>query len=150
MTDWEIRFMDLARHIASWSKDRSKKVGAVIVDDDKRVISMGYNGFPQHFDDNIEERHQKPLKLFYMVHAEANALYSANRAGIKTKGTTIYVTFPPCSECAKGIIQSGIKRVVCCPINSDKSSWIKTTKEAKKMLEEAGVEINYIPEIITT
>jgi len=144
MADWDKRFIELARHVAAWSKDRSKKVGSVIVDDDKRVISMGYNGFPQHCNDDIEERHQKPLKLFYVVHAEANALYSANRSGVKTKGTTIYITFPPCSECAKGIIQSGIKRVVCCPINSDKSSWVETTTVGKKMLEEAGIEIKYI------
>ena len=144
MADWDKRFIELSRHISTWSKDRSKKVGSVIVDDDKRVISMGYNGFPQHCDDDIEERHQKPLKLFYVVHAEANALYSANRSGVKTKGTTIYVTFPPCSECAKGIIQSGIRRVVCCPINSDKSSWVETTTVAQKMLEEAGIEVKYI------
>lgn len=143
MADWDKRFIELSRHISTWSKDRSKKVGSVIVDDDKRVISMGYNGFPQFCDDDVEERHKKPLKLFYVVHAEANALYSANRSGVKTKGTTIYITFPPCSECAKGIIQSGIRRVVCCPINSDKSSWVETTDVARKMLEEAGIEITY-------
>ena len=144
MADWDKRFIDLAHHIASWSKDRSKKVGSVIVDDDRRVVSMGYNGFPQNINDDIEERHQKPLKLFYVVHAEANALSSANRSGVQTKGTTIYITFPPCSECAKLIIQNGIKRVVCCPINSDKSSWVETTSVAKDMLDEAGVKIDYI------
>ena len=144
MTDWDIRFLNLAKFISTWSKDRSKKVGSVIVDDDRRVISMGYNGLAAGINDEVEERHHKPLKLFYVVHAEANALYSANRSGIKTKGTTIYITFPPCSECAKGIIQSGIKKVVCNPINSDKSSWVETTDIARKMLEEAGVEIKYM------
>lgn len=143
MTDWNKRFIDLANYIALWSKDRSKKVGSVIVDDDRRVISMGYNGFPQNINDDIEERHQKPLKLFYVVHAEANAISSANRSGAKTKGATIYITFPPCSECAKLIIQNGIKRVICREMESDKSSWLETTTIARQMLEEAGVEFIY-------
>ena len=140
MADWDKRFIELAKHIATWSKDRNKKVGSVIVDDDKRVISLGYNGFAADVNDEIEERHQKPLKLFYVVHAEANALYSANRLGVKTKDATIYITFPPCSACALGIIQSGIKRVVCYPINSNKSSWVETTTIAQQMLAEAGIE----------
>lgn len=144
MANWDKRFIGLAHHISKWSKDRKKIVGAIIVDEDQRVISMGYNGFVSGINDDIEERHIKPLKLSYVVHAEANALYSASRSGIKTKGATIYVTFPPCSECAKGIIQSGIKRVVCNSINSTDSSWLQTAAIAKEMFEEAGIEIKYV------
>lgn len=144
MADWDKRFIDLAYHIASWSKDRSKKVGSVIVDNSRRVISLGYNGFPQNINDDIEERHKKPLKLHYTVHAEANAICTANRSGVKLEGSTIFITFPPCSECAKLIIQNGIKRVVCHPINSDKSSWVETTSIGKDLLDEAGVEIKYL------
>lgn len=143
MTNWDKRFMDMAKHVASWSKDRKKKVGAVIVDEDNRVISMGYNGFVSGAKDEIEERHIKPLKLFYVVHAEVNALCSANRSGIKTKNATIFVTFHVCSECAKSIIQSGIKRVVCYEVDFEKDSWGQTSKIAKEMFEEVGIELIY-------
>lgn len=144
MANWDKRFIDLASHVSTWSKDRSKKVGSVIVDEDNRVISMGYNGFVSNINDDIEERHVKPLKLSFVVHAELNALCSASRSGIKTKGATIYITFPPCSECAKAIIQSGIIRVVCYPINSTNSSWEQTTSIAKTMFCEAGIVMEVI------
>ena len=144
MADWDKRFMELAEFTSGWSKDRKKKVGAVIVDEDKRVISMGYNGFVSGADDNIEERHVKPLKLSYVVHAEMNSICSAARSGIKTKGCTLYCTFHPCSECCKAIIQSGIKRVVCYELDFEKDSWAQTAKIAKEMFCESGVTLVYL------
>jgi dCMP deaminase len=146
MADWDKRFMDLANHIASWSKDRSRKVGSVIVNNDKRVISEGYNGFAANINDDVEERHQKPMKYFYVVHAEANAIYMAAKSGISTKGCVMYVNFHPCSECAKAIIQSGIKKVVTFqPIITD-SKWKETAEISKNMLKEAGVDVVYLEE----
>ena len=60
--DWKERFIELAKHVAGWSKDKSTGVGAIIVDDDKRVVSMGYNGFPAGCDDEVESRHERPAK----------------------------------------------------------------------------------------
>lgn len=143
MANWDKRFIDLSHYISSYSKDRNKVVGAVIVNEDSRVISTGYNGIAQGLNDDIEERHQKPLKLSYFVHAEANAIYSAARSGIKTKGSTMYATFHPCANCANAIIQSGIIKVVCYEPDWN-SSWAETAKLAKSMFEEAGVKLVYI------
>lgn len=143
MADWDKRFIDLAHYISKYSKDRNKIVGAVIVNNDSRVISTGYNGIAQGVNDDVEERHIKPLKLSYFVHAEANAIYSAARSGIQTKGCTMYATFHPCASCANAIIQSGIKSVVCYEPDWN-SSWAETAKIAKSMFDEAGIEVKYI------
>ena len=142
MADWDKRFIDLAHKTASYSKDRNKVVGAVIVNDDKRVLSSGYNGMAQGINDDVEERHQKPLKLSYFVHAETNAVCSAARTGVAIKGCTMYVTFHPCAACANVIIQTGIKRVVCYEPDWA-SSWADTAKLAKSLFDEAGVEVKY-------
>lgn len=128
--------MGLAHHIASWSKDRSRKVGAVIVDG-KRILSVGYNGPPEGVNDDVEDRHIKPKKLMYVVHAEANALYFCSA----TKGATMYVTLFPCAGCAQAIIQRGIKRVICNTPDWNDKSWGESFQASKEMMEEAGVEI---------
>jgi len=143
-TDWDKRFMDLAEHVSKWSKDRRKKVGSVIVDDDRRVISMGFNGFASKINDDVEERHVKPLKNFYVEHAERNSIYSAAKSGIALKGTTIYINWFACSECCRAIIQSGIKRVVCIKPDFEDDSWGEAFKVSKSMFEEAGVEVAYL------
>jgi dCMP deaminase len=144
MADWDKKFMALAHHFAKWSKDPKKKVGAVIVNDDHRMISMGYNDLPQKCQHDIPARHIKPAKLFYYVHAEANAIYSAARSGIKTQDCTMYVTFHPCSTCCHGIIQSGIKRIVCYPVDFENDSWGPTCKVAKELFDETGIEVVYL------
>jgi dCMP deaminase len=106
---WNKRFMDLAAHVAGWSKDPSKQVGAVIVNSNKHVLSMGYNGFPRGVDDNPGCYSNKPLKRLWISHAERNAL---DNAPTSVEGATLYSTLFPCNECAKGIIQRGIARVV--------------------------------------
>ncbi len=149
MTDWNKRFMELACHVASWSKDRKRHVGAVIVDEDRRVISVGYNGIPQGCDDNKEERHLKPNKLMYFEHAERNSLYSAAKSGIRTKGCAMYVNWFPCSDCCRGIIQSGIKKLVCKEPNFNDDSWGLSFKASREMLEESGVEIVFVYDNLT-
>ena len=109
MTDWNRRFMDLAEHVASWSKDPSTKVGAVIVNDTKQVLSMGYNGFPRGIHDCAERYSDRTTKLKFVAHAERNAL---DNAFINVEGATLYSTLYPCNDCAKGIIQRGIRCVV--------------------------------------
>lgn len=143
MANWDKRFIDLAHNIADWSKDRKKKVGALIVDEDRRIISTGYNGMAKGINDDVEERHEKPLKLSYFVHAEANAIYAAAKSGIRTKGCAMYATFHPCSECAKAIIQSGITHVVCYEPDWN-SSWADTARIARDMFKEAKIVVKYI------
>lgn len=142
---WDLRFMVLADHIAQWSKDRSSKVGAVIVKD-KNPISMGYNGFPRGCDDDAEERHERPEKYSWVLHAEENSIVNAARHGQKTSGADMYVNWFPCSRCAGQIVNAGIKRVFCNkePDWTKDDNWTKDHIIAKKKLDEANVEIIYM------
>lgn len=137
--DWNDYFMGLAHLSAMRSKDPSTQVGAVIVDERKRVVSIGYNGMPYGCDDDefAWEREGQFLdtKYPYVVHAELNAILNAPRPVI---GCTIYVSLFPCNECAKAIIQSGIKRIV---YEDDKYADTDATKASKRMLLSAGVEL---------
>jgi dCMP deaminase len=144
-TNWNKRFMDLAAHIAAWSKDPTK-VGAVIVDNERRVLSMGYNGFPSGCNDDILERHERPAKYMYTEHAERNAIYNAGKAGVKLKGSALYCTMFPCADCARAIIQSGISTVTVKKPDLANPVWSKHFEVAYEMMEEAGVKVNIYSE----
>ena len=144
---WDTRFMKLAREIAGWSKDPSSKIGAVIVDDDRRILSTGYNGFPRGIEDTEERLHNKEEKYPRIVHAEANALLSALYSGVSVKGATLYVWgLPVCADCTKLVIQSGIKRVVITyPENASEKWRMQWNEMSKPMIKETGViSITYI------
>lgn len=136
---WDEYFMGLAHLSAKRSKDPNTQVGAAIVDENHRVVSVGYNGFPHGCSDDEYpwEREGTGLraKYFYVVHAELNAILNAPRS---VQGCTIYVSLFPCNECAKAIIQSGIKRIV---YESDKYADTEATIASKRMLTSAGVEL---------
>lgn len=133
---WDDRFLELATVISSWSKDPSTQVGAVIVDDDNRVISIGYNGFPKGIKDD-HRLSNRDLKYEMVVHAEANALLFANAP---VKGCTIYTwPFQPCSRCASLIIQAGIRRVVS--VENKDQKWCGNFQLAHDMLTEARVVV---------
>lgn len=130
---WDNRFMQLAKEIASWSKDPSTQVGAVIVDDKKRIVGIGYNGFPRGVVDDSARYVDKPIKHSMVVHAEANAILNAVKS-VKDCNIYIWPLFT-CDECAKLIIQSGIKRVIS---TNDRYS---PDKAASIMYKEAGIEL---------
>lgn len=136
------RFLEIAEHIAQWSKDPRTKVGAVLVGNKDQIISQGYNGFPRKIEDTEERLHDRALKHKYVIHAEMNAIYNAIFNGASTEGTTIYISgLPCCHECAKGIIQTGISKVVMdsSPENSPEP-WDESGKLALELFREAGVE----------
>jgi len=135
---WDKNFLELAKTVSTFSKDPSTKVGAVIVDNDNRVISIGYNGFPKGIrDDNRLDN--RDLKYDMVVHAEANALLFANAP---VKGCTIYTwPFQPCSRCASLIIQAGIQRVVS--IENEETRWVSNFQLAHDMLTEARIKIDH-------
>ncbi|NBX50428.1 CMP deaminase [bacterium] len=141
MTDWDQRFMDLAKHVAGWSKDPSTKVGAVIVNEKKQVLSMGYNGFPRGVNDDLQRYSDRPTKLKFVAHAERNAL---DNAYVDVDGATLYSTLYPCSECAKGIIQRGIKKVVTSREWYEHQSKIFSFDVSETMFKEANVEIELV------
>tara|TARA_Y100000817_G_scaffold284293_1_gene250774 strand:- start:753 stop:1190 length:438 start_codon:yes stop_codon:yes gene_type:complete len=131
---WNMRFLEMAKMVGSWSKDPSTQVGAVIVDDDRRVISLGYNGFPKGVADNqrLDDRKEKYKMI---VHAERNALLFANTS---VKDATIFTyPFMPCPICTGMIIQSGIRRVVS--LQTDNPRWQEDFEISRKMLDEAEV-----------
>lgn len=133
MSKWSERFMALAEHVAEWSKDPNTKVGAVIVDDKKRVVSIGYNGFPRGVHDDDDRYKNREIKHLFVAHAERNAIDNAPHS---VEGCTMYVPLLPCNECAKSIIQSGIKKVVTYkPTREDRFNWNIT----RIMFSEAGV-----------
>lgn len=128
MTDWDQRFLELAKHVSTWSKD-STQVGAVIARG-KFVVSLGFNGFPSRLKDN-DRLIIRDEKLKIILHAELNAVLSAKQ---NLSGCSIYVwPFPPCTQCASAIIQSGISRVVTIPSNR--------FNESLALFEEAGIEV---------
>ena len=125
------------------SKDRSTRVGAVVLDDDFNVRISGYNGMPRGIDDNVEARHQRPLKYKWMAHAEENCVAQAARVGISLKGCTLLVTsLFPCTTCSRLIIQSGIVRVLA-PLTPDNARWDEDAEVALEMLSEAKIELHY-------
>jgi dCMP deaminase len=134
-TDWTNRFISLAKHIATWSKDPSTQVGAVITDG-KRVVSVGYNGPPINTMDKPMTREEKLLRT---VHAEENAVLFANRS---VAGCAIYVTHPPCAHCTSILIQSGINRIYFdCPPTDFMMRWADNLSMSNLMCAEAGVEL---------
>lgn len=135
---WKRRFLDLAAHVAEWSKDPSTKVGAVIVSYDRIVLGLGYNGFARGVDDSPERYDERSVKYKLVVHAEANAI--VNSRGRIPSDATLFATKFPCSECAKLIIQSGIGTVVCPPPSAD-GVWAEDAAFSKQMFSEAHVQV---------
>jgi dCMP deaminase len=145
-TKWDKRFMKLAREISTWSKDPSSQIGAVIVNEDRHILATGYNGFPKGIADTEERLNNREEKYPRIVHAETNCLMNALYSGVSVRDATMYVYgLPVCPECAKLIIQSGIKRVVVSPdpyvfITNWTEKW---NNLSKPMFDEVGVSITY-------
>ena len=136
---WDEYFMGLAHLSAKRSKDPSTQVGAVIVNEEKRIVGIGYNGLPYGCEDDIfpwtREGEWVDTKYPYVVHAELNAILNSIQ---KLKDCTLYVSLFPCNECAKAIIQSGIRKIV---YECDKYANEDNVIASKRMLQAAGVEL---------
>lgn len=145
---WNKRWMSLANLISTWSKDRSRQTAAVIVDDRNILLSIGWNGFPRNIDDNIDKRHERPIKYKWTEHAERNAIYNAAAKGIALLNSTMHLAWYPCSDCARAIIQSGIKKLVCVEPNWNDPKWKEDFNVANEMLNEACICIEYNPEFL--
>lgn len=137
---WTKRYLQLAREVASWSKDPSRKIGAVAVGSKGQILSQGYNGFPRGISDDETRLNDRETKYKYVVHAEMNVIYNATFSGVSLDGASLYVYgLPVCSECAKGIIQVGIKDVHIFIDQDIHVSWLESWDRTKSMFEEAGV-----------
>jgi dCMP deaminase len=144
--EWTEYFLNIAEQVKQKSKDQSTQIGAVIVGEDKEVLSTGYNSFPRGLDDSLPERQERPEKYFWMEHAERNAIYNAARIGVSLKNSTIYLTSGlPCMDCARGIVNSGIKTVYCKQIctTKNKDKWDESQKKSLELLGECDVDVIY-------
>lgn len=135
---WDVRFLRLAHEVAKWSKDPSTKVGCILVKD-KKVISMGYNGFPAGISDDLSRLEDRSTKYEMTVHAEVNAVTNAALHGLSTAGSTAYVTFSPCSRCAAVLVNAGISTVVISAHSIIPDRWLDNFRLAAELLNEAGV-----------
>jgi dCMP deaminase len=144
--NWTQYFLNIAENVKIKSKDQSTQIGAVIVGEDNEVLSTGYNSFPRGLDDTKPERQERPEKYFWFEHAERNAIYNAARVGTPLKGSSIYITSGvPCMDCARGIVNAGIKKVFCKTIctTTNKEKWEESQKKSVELLNECGVEVIY-------
>lgn len=149
---WDRRFLELAKHVSTWSRDPSTQVGAVLVNDLKQVVGMGYNGFARGVEDSEERYNVREVKYQFVVHAEVNAIL---QAGHEARGSTLYVypsfMLPPiCADCAKAAIQAGIAGIVgYTPDESDPrvQRWADSISVAGEMWNEVGLPIRAYEEV---
>lgn len=140
---WDRRFMALCNHISEWTEDRDFSVGAVIVGDNLEIRATGYNGLPRGVkaDDDARFDRASGEKFFWFEHAERNAIYNAARAGTAIADCTIYVNRFPCADCARAIIQSGIKSVIAPPKPINDGALDHSFDVSEVLLREAGVNV---------
>jgi dCMP deaminase len=145
LSKWDERYIDIAKRIADWSKDPSRKIGAVAVGDKGQILSQGYNGFPRGILDSSERYNNRERKYQLVVHAEMNVIFNATFNGVSLDGASLYVYgLPVCSECAKGIIQVGVKRIVILTDDIVPDIWTNSFKITSEMLSEAGVKWQWV------
>lgn len=149
--DKAIKFYKLAKCMADiFSKDDSTKVGAILLRSNTlEILTMGYNGMPRGINENITARWQRPLKYKLVEHAERNAIYNGARSGTSLQGSICVVTLFPCSDCARGLIQSGVKMIVSLNLNDIGDTerlkrWKTEWDESLWMLKEAGINILFL------
>lgn len=148
--NWVNYYKQLANTVKLKSKDKYTQIGAVIVGEDGEIVSTGYNSFPRGLDDGIDERQERPEKYYWFEHAERNAIYNAARIGVSTKGTTMYLSCGlPCADCARGIINAGVRRIFCERVDVTKGElWKESQERSWDMFLETGVDVcfydNYI------
>lgn len=141
---WDQRFLKLAEEVASWSKDPSRKIGAVAIGAKGQVLAQGYNGFPRGIADTEERYNDRERKYELVVHAEMNVIYNATYSGVSLDGATLYVTgLPVCSECAKGIVQVGIKRVIMREMEIP-DTWQDSWRKTQEMFDEASIQFKFV------
>ncbi len=136
---WDQRCIDLALHISNWSKDPSTKVGCVVVGADREIRSTGFNGFPRGIEDSLERLEDREMKYPLICHAEENAIMHAARIGISLKDCVAYVTWPPCTRCARSLIQAGVVEVVFPKDIEIPERWVEDFDRSLSMMKEAGV-----------
>ena len=143
--EWDQRFLQMAQLVSKWSHDPSSQIGAVFVDDRRRVLSSGYNGLPRGIENTEERWNNRTTKYKYIVHAEANAIYNATWNGVSLDGSTLYVYgLPVCSQCARASIQVGAKRIVVADVGVVAQRWYDEWAHSCEMFSECGLDVQEV------
>ena len=133
-----------AERWSNLSKDTTK-VGVLIVNDSDKILSTGFNGMPFGADNSIKSRYDKNKKGYYLEHAERMAIFNCAKRGISTNNATIYCTYYPCADCARAIIQSGIKSVVCKKMpDFNHEKWGESWSIANELFNECEIDVKFI------
>lgn len=143
------KFITVVNAIASLSKDRRTKIGAIALGSAGEIRAMGYNGMPRGCNDDIATRHEKPEKYYWFEHAERNLIYNAARVGTPLEGCTLIVsTLFPCMDCARAIIQAGFIKVITAnlstPDHIHSILWTEHKTKSIELFAECGIVIDYI------
>lgn len=138
---WDLRFLELAKLVSTWSKDPSTQTGAVIVRPDNTLVSVGFNGFPQNMPDTPEDYANREVKYSKIVHCEVNAVLFADRLALK--GATLYThPFISCDRCFVQMLQAGITRFVAPKATEEQNTrWGPAFDKVRQYAKEAGVEL---------
>jgi dCMP deaminase len=138
---WHRRYLQLAETVAGWSKDPSRQIGCVAVNDKGQILSVGYNGFPRGINDDPVRLNNREEKYKFVVHAEKNMIYNATHNGVSLDGSTVYVSgLPVCSECAKGLIQVGVKQVIMDDATNIRDNWAESWELTRSLFDEARIK----------
>lgn len=141
---WDKRYLELAKTVGSWSKDPSSKIGAIAVGSKGQVLAQGYNGFPRGMLDSINLYNDRAEKYLRIVHAEMNMIYNASYNGVSLDNSIVYVSgLPTCSDCAKGLIQVGIKELVM-PEQTIDEKWKDSWDRSKSYYKEVGLKYRWV------
>ena len=145
--NWDNYFLEICRVVAARSKDPATKIGCVIVGPAHEIRSTGYNSLPRSIRDDVPERLERPTKYLWMEHAERNAIYNAARCGTPLEGCTLFAGLMPCMDCARAIVQAGIREVV---LDADRvrayssEYYDRHFDQVKVLFEEAGVTMRTV------
>lgn len=139
--------------VSEKSKDPSTKIGCILINQNNRIISCGYNGIPKGLEDSDNRLNNRTEKYKFVEHAERNCIYSAAQHGISTLNSTLYINGYPCCDCARAIISAGINKIVIhkefytimleSTINTDKT-WLKDISDSSQMLLEAKIIVDFV------
>jgi dCMP deaminase len=140
---WHLRYLQLAAQVATWSKDRSTKVGAVLYNvETHATLLTSFNGLARGMDDKKDEYHARPAKYFYAEHAERNLIYFAARHGVRTEGLGIASSLYPCADCARAIVQAGLTELVVVEPDWNDPRWGESFKVSRTILQAGGVTVH--------
>ncbi len=141
--NWTEYFINIAQQVKLKSKDNHTQIGVVVVGKDKEIVSTGYNSFPRGINDDSDGRQERPEKYFWFEHAERNAIYNAARIGVSTNNCKMYMTCGiPCADCARAIINSGIREIHCMKNGGAGSQkWKEHAKRSLQMFIESNISV---------